>query len=67
MSHCINSCADSFEFTVDVAVGEAQHGHAKGFDGGGAGFVMGVSFRGEVLGTVQLDDQLGLFRSRNQR
>ena len=61
MNDCIYFRADSLEFAVDIAVGEAQHGHAKGFNGGSASFVIGVSFRGEVLGAVQLDDEARLF------
>ena len=51
--------ADSLEIAVNIAVGEAQHGRPNGFDGGGAGFVAGVSFRGKMLGAIQLDDQFG--------
>ena len=50
---------DSSKFAVDVAVGEAQYLHADGFDGGGAGFVVGDPFGGEVLGAVEFKDKFG--------
>ena len=60
MNGCIYLRADSLEFVVNLSVCESQHGHADRFDGGSAGFVVGVAFGGEVLGTVELDGKLRL-------
>jgi len=61
MDGYIDLCTDSLELAVDIVLGEAQHRHTACFDGSSACLVVCDSLGGEVLGTVELDDQTGLF------